>query len=246
MSRLENREKEDHTILMRKAEDQGSAIREVESRTREILSHQTRAKDSMQTGLDRLEKGIRHTDQHIESISRESLSIQTSLISLRSIGEQLLRFIRTFPAEIRQMLQKVISSNMQTYALLLQIQGVISRSPTWLLQDNIWFEDALGRVRELPYTWFRHWEVFEGMLQGEFKDMPGSLRVREKLYEINVNDFWERRVEKDEWSKRVFPGSKLSMSMLAAVPFRIGNRCPRPLCNGQMLIKLSRYEVMRW
>ena len=246
LSRLEKRKDKEHTILMRKAEDQDNAIKEVGSRAQEILSRQTHARDSMQSGFESLQRGLNHADGRIEDVSKETTSIQTSLISMRSIGEQLLYFIRTFPAEIRQMLQNVVATNMRTYTLLLQIQGDITRPPTMLLQDNIWFEDALGRVRELPYAWFRHWEIFEGMLQAEFRNIPGSRRVREELYDISVNSFWGTRIEKDEWSKRVFPGSKVSMSMLAAVPFRKGNRCPRPLCIGQMLISMPCYGVMRW
>ena len=236
MSRLEKRENEEHTILMHKVEDQDTAIREVGSRTQEILSHQTRAQDSMQSGFESLERGLNHADERIENVSKETTSIQTSLISIRSIGEQLLYFIRTFPAEIRQMLQNVVATNMRTYTLLLQIQGDITRPPTMLLQDNIWFEDAMGRVRRLPYTWFRHWEVFEAMLQAEFKDMPGSLRVTGGLYAISEYNKLDNPINKAKWSTTVSPGSKLSMSMLLAAPLRRGNRCPRPNCDAQMLM----------
>jgi hypothetical protein len=64
--------------------------------------------------------------------------------------------------------------NLELYKLLRQIQNVIPQTVTQLLPDNIKFEDALGRAKSLPYTWFRHWEVFEGLLRAEFKNMPVS------------------------------------------------------------------------
>jgi hypothetical protein len=69
---------------------------------------------------------------------------------------------------------KASQQNMELYKLLRQIQSAIPQTPTQLLPDNIIFEDVLGRVKSLPYTWFRHWEVFEGLLRAEFKHMPVS------------------------------------------------------------------------
>jgi hypothetical protein len=39
------------------------------------------------------------------------------------------------------------------------VVGGIIRSCTFLLGNNIRFEDVLGRTRSLPYEHFRHWEV---------------------------------------------------------------------------------------
>jgi len=53
---------------------------------------------------------------------------------------------------------------------MLQMQQNISPRPTNLLESNIRFEDALGEIKELPYEYFRHWEVeFQFMLQFEMK-----------------------------------------------------------------------------
>jgi len=93
------------------------------------------------------------------SISSATSSIQSSVMSLRDLGEQLARFLSTFPAEIRGLLQKILRTNLQIYWLLLRSQTNDSASPSLLSQSNIQFEDALGRVKGLPFEWFRHWEV---------------------------------------------------------------------------------------
>ncbi len=39
------------------------------------------------------------------------------------------------------------------------IEQTLYRNLPQLTQDSIRFEDALGRVRLLPYDFFQHWEV---------------------------------------------------------------------------------------
>ena len=50
-------------------------------------------------------------------------------------------------------------ANLQTYGLLRSIQDNMIRTPKFDLSDCICFEDALGRIKQLPYEYFRHWEV---------------------------------------------------------------------------------------
>lgn len=95
----------------------------------------------------------------LDSISSATSSIQSSVMSLRDLSEQVTRFLSTFPTDIRGLLQKILRTNLQIYWLLLRSQTNVSASPSLLSQSNIQFEDALGRVKELPFEWFRHWEV---------------------------------------------------------------------------------------
>lgn len=99
------------------------------------------------------------TNSRLDSISSSTKSLQTSVLSLRDIGQQVINFLETFPKEIRELLHKILQMNFQIYSLLLHSQSNIGTSPTLLLESNIRFEDALGRVRELPYQWFRYWEA---------------------------------------------------------------------------------------
>jgi hypothetical protein len=111
------------------------------------------------SGIEVLESQNEDHGARLEAISSSLKSMQTSLLNLRSLGERMLQSITTLPSDIRDLLRKILRSNMQIYYLLLQNQNTLSPTPTMLLQSNIRFEDALGVVRELPYQWFRHWEV---------------------------------------------------------------------------------------
>lgn len=95
----------------------------------------------------------------LDGLSSATSLLQSSVMSLRGLGEQVTRFISTFPTEIRDLLQKILRTNLQIYWLLLRSQNTVSASPSLLCQSNIQFEDALGRVKALPFEWFRHWEV---------------------------------------------------------------------------------------
>jgi hypothetical protein len=48
---------------------------------------------------------------------------------------------------------------MQMYFMLLNIQNSVAASPSEQGSSRLKLEDALGVVRELPYDYFRYWEV---------------------------------------------------------------------------------------
>ena len=68
-------------------------------------------------------------------------------------------FVRTFPYEIRELLQSIVQADWRTYQAVLQIQERLARSPTTLHDSNIQFTNVLGEYRELPYEYFCQWEV---------------------------------------------------------------------------------------
>jgi hypothetical protein len=94
-----------------------------------------------------------------DQIAASRAAFETSVVSVRDIGRQILCFINSFPREIRALLQKILRTNIQTYYLLLHFQNNLTSNPSISSGRNICFEDALGRSHRLPYEWFRHWEV---------------------------------------------------------------------------------------
>jgi hypothetical protein len=120
--------------------------------------------------MNQMQVQIRAVDQRIveaDAASQSKLSCisskldttYNSVVSIRGLCEQLRDYFGTFPQEIQGHLQRIMNSNWQIYQILLQIQQSLRRGPTSLLETNIRFEDALGEYRELPYEYFRHWEV---------------------------------------------------------------------------------------
>ena len=97
--------------------------------------------------------------QKLETVVNTTDSIQSRVHSCQSVGQQILAFVASFPSEIRESLRKISQTDIQIYDTLLQVQQDIAAAPTNVLQSNIRFEDALGRGRDLPYEYFRHWEV---------------------------------------------------------------------------------------
>lgn len=94
-----------------------------------------------------------------DQIAASRAAFETSVVSVRDIGRQILCFINSFPREIRALLQKILRTNIQTYYLLLHFQNNLTSNPSISSGRNICFEDALGRSQRLPYEWFKHWEV---------------------------------------------------------------------------------------
>ena len=113
--------------------------------------------------LGHLSNDLRNADtagrEKFEAVFAKADATQASITRLRSLGEQVMGYVGQFPKEIREFLRTILQSNWQIYRVLLQVQQNISHSPTGLLDSNIKFEDALGEYKELPYEYFRHWEV---------------------------------------------------------------------------------------
>ncbi|KAK6537414.1 hypothetical protein TWF694_011601 [Orbilia ellipsospora] len=169
-----------------------------------------------------------------DKILASQTSIQNSLISLRDFGQQIISFLNSFPQEIRSLLQRILRTNVQIYFLLLHFQNNLTKGPSMLSDSNIFFEDALGRNRSLPYEWFRHWETFEGLLRAEFHDLPGESKVASGSYRLLDNRNKNQLITKENWKRVVFPGSTLLMAIvLENIRFR-GRICPRPSCQNKL------------
>jgi len=85
------------------------------------------------------------------AISVKIDTINASIMSLRALGEQILGFVRTFPREIRDLLQTMIQTDWRTYQAVLKIQERLARSPNSLHESNIQFTNALGEYREYVF-----------------------------------------------------------------------------------------------
>ena len=161
--RMDTRNQEKHSDLMSKAAEHRAALHKVQDGVAQIEDKMSRAGAVFDRRLDGIENDITQAEKTssrcLDEISAKVGDTRTSVMSLRSTGEQILKFLRTFPGEMRELLENILRANWQTYQVLLRIQQSTTRSPTGLLESNIRFEDALGEYRELPYEFFRHWEV---------------------------------------------------------------------------------------
>lgn len=106
-----------------------------------------------------MKEKVTATHAGLDAISSGTNATQASLMSLRTLEDQIMSYIRTFPRDVRDALQAIMQNYWQMYQVLLQIQQTTSRAPTCSHTSNIRFTNALGEYRELPYEYLCYWEV---------------------------------------------------------------------------------------
>ena len=110
--------------------------------------------------MDDRMKLVQAADHEIlESVDARVDKIDHSIVQARQFGQQIMDYLNAFSGKIQGLLRAILQSNLQTYQLMLQMQQNVPPRPTNLLESNIRFEDVLGELKELPYEYFRHWEV---------------------------------------------------------------------------------------
>ena len=124
------------------------------------IAEQRATMHQLHESVERIENRIEGVESNSRALSSKVAETHLSVTSLRSLGEQIMGFVRTFPQEIRELLQKLVQADWHTYQAVLQIQERLARSPTALHDSsNIHFTNVLGEYRELPYEYFCQWEV---------------------------------------------------------------------------------------
>ena len=115
--------------------------------------------DRVQNMDDRTRLTQAANDERIQSMCARFDGMNRSVVHTRRLGQQVMDYLNTFPRKIQGLLRVILQSNIQTYNLMLQIHQNISPRPSQLLESDIKFEDALGEIKQLPYEYFRYWEV---------------------------------------------------------------------------------------
>ena len=98
-------------------------------------------------------------DTNTKAMVDKMEGINTSVVSLRTLGYQIMEFLKTFPRDIRDVLQNIVQADWRTYQAVLRIQEHLARSPSSLDESNIQFTNGLGEHSSLPYEYFCQWEV---------------------------------------------------------------------------------------
>ena len=111
--------------------------------------------------------------------------------------------------------------------LLLRLLRRMPRAVSLLCQDNIQFEDALGRMQSLQYQHFRHWTVFEACLRCTFKDTPGIQKVLQRQFVLKCHGAHEQILDATNWETYASPGMIVSMSISMSTILTPSGRCPR-------------------
>jgi len=199
--------------------------------TEQMFRSAHRRSDRLNDGMRSIRKEQEKTESQIISGFRSTFD-QLPMISM--IGASLLSNLVPFSGKILRYLRENMKNNLATYALLLKIQQEMPKQVA--NSDTIYFEDVLGRTENLPYVYFRHWEVFRSMLNCHFKDAPGEDRVIQGNYLLINCSSSGIVANKLQWQQTVFPGTKMKMAVVIIRVRNTRGKCLRPRCKGRIEI----------
>ncbi len=202
--------------------------------TEQMFRSAHRRSDRLNDGMRSIRKEQEKTESQIISGFRSTFD-QLRMISM--IGASLLSNLVPFSGKILRYLRENMKNNLATYALLLKIQQEMPKQVA--NSDTIYFEDVLGRTENLPYVYFKHWEVLQSMIECHFKGVPGEKMVKHGANYMLINCSTFGIVGNElEWQQTVFPGTKMKMAIIIQRIRRnqgIQGRCVRQrLCNGRI------------
>lgn len=166
---------------------------------------------------------------------------------IRLIAANLFHFLRGFSIKALHELGKLLGVNFQIYAIFRRLQNKLYFPLTSAIDDSFRFEDAFGRSLYLNYQNFRHWDVFTTLLKCEFKGTLGENLVQRNQYRILDSRIRGHAIDESTWSKEVYPGSQIKMSMVLVEALFDPGRCPRAWC-GKENAKVCRRNTQfkRW
>ncbi|OIW31114.1 hypothetical protein CONLIGDRAFT_300388 [Coniochaeta ligniaria NRRL 30616] len=85
---------------------------------------------------------------------------------------------------------------------------------SFFLSDNIYFRDALGRDYRLCVDQTKTWEMLHGWLREQFKDCPGSSKVKSGQFFIFDPQDPDRFISATTWRRAVGPRRRFQMGIV--------------------------------
>jgi hypothetical protein len=178
---------------------------------------------------DKMPGSGRRPHRHTEEISlvRLNLSLSVSTENIRSIIHYLnAKFDAIFQHLVR-FLFVVLKEMLPHVLVFLKVLQQIPRAVSLVLEDNIRFEDALGRIQSLQYQHFKHWTVFEACLRCTFINTPGMQKVLQGQFVLICPSVAKSVLDATNWEKYASPGMAVTMSMSISTILTPSGRCPR-------------------
>ena len=172
---------------------------------------------TLQNHFSRVEQRLERIEelqcQTLTSIPTATQRIRVYIDRIVDILRPLLGAFQEFSAEALELLKRMLKTNLEIHALLLRLHGQIPQSLRMPTHTLFYFQDVLDREHELPYDWFRHWDIFAAMLKHTFRGLPGEEYVSQNRYYLRRSGRDHRRIHPRTWDKNVFPGTKVQMSI---------------------------------
>ncbi|TVY49065.1 hypothetical protein LOCC1_G001366 [Lachnellula occidentalis] len=113
---------------------------------------------------------------------------------------------------------------------MLTFKELGSRIPKMLLgNNNILFEDVLGRRKYLPVEFFQHYNVFNTFLRESFTGVPGQRYVFNQQYRLT--DSRNELVDSTIWKQTIEKRSKIMMAVILGKLTEDEISCPSSSCS---------------
>ena len=182
----------------------------------EILGHGSAKVDRVSKILAAVHE-IRSFSEPLRPSSRPSTRAQPSTMNLvaalsRSLATDIAWTCRRLNHKLLYLF-KILLSLWPQLVLFFRVLRSIPWSVTLLLEDNINFEDALGDLHSLPFQYFKHWDIFERMLQHQFQSKPGHAKVAEGKYRLFRGKEATFDLNAKNWDAFIRPGMSIPMSL---------------------------------
>ena len=172
---------------------------------------------TLQSHCPRVEQRLERIEElqcqtHI-SIPTATRHIVTYVDRVIDILRSLFGKFQVFSVEALELLKNLLQTGLETHALVLRLQGQMPQTLRMPSHTLFYFQDVLGREHELPYDWFKHWDIFAAMLKHTFKGLPGEKYISQNRYYLRRSGLGHRRLGPGTWDHNVFPGTKVQMTI---------------------------------
>ncbi|KAL9618414.1 MAG: hypothetical protein Q9160_006855 [Pyrenula sp. 1 TL-2023] len=220
ISRIENSVHDHSGSLKDHFSSTNHKIATVEDDVSQVKCLMQETKSSLETKMGRIESQTE--TQH------------NMIVSFRNLCQQIMEFLRSFPKEIRNTLGCLMQSNLQIFNHILQLQHTLANTPSATAVPAIHFLDALDRQRTLPWDIFHQWEPFEGLLKADFRGLSAEAQVLSGSYHLIDEKRKHTLISPEAWSQSIFPGARVSMSVILSALTASDGICPRQGCSAAL------------
>ena len=166
----------------------------------------------------------------------QGLMLVLTIPQLNLSAKDITSILRLFYDEVLFILEAFVVSFLVYFKALLiaipqlvLVHRMLQRLPAVIslaLNDNITFEDALGRVQSLQFQQFRHWPVFEASLRCHFDQLPGLRQILCGNYVLTLpNQGIE--ISARNWAAIIRPGVLIEMAIVLTHWKVQDQKCPR-------------------
>jgi hypothetical protein len=198
------------------------------SRIQESHKQTSHALKQQDQKLKEIEDRLKHVNRLIDTGNNLTMKIaqQARITWLSKLGQ-----------DLKNMMYNIITINLATYSAVTEIGRKLSDHQLFVTnapKERIFYlEDAIGRVFPITLQFITSWDVFNAVLEIQFRGIQGLKKVLKKEY-ILQNRATGRDIDSSKpWERLFLPGQRVDMSMILKElvdeenSISLGDTCPK-------------------